>query len=426
MLNGWDFVNNDSDPTDDNGHGTEMAGIIASTRNDGIGYAGVSQSKILPIKSANAAGRLSPESICLGLDYAVSHNAKIISMSFTSNSTLGAVSQHIADAYSAGCLLVAAAGNDASNQVVYPAGYDNVLGVSAIGPDGQLAWFSNYGSHVDFAAPGVDIGTTYIGSTYNTSTGTSPATAMVSGMAALVWSQNPTTLRDRIITYMVNPAYDYGDLGRDDRYGYGVINAYGTVTYGIMLVAGTGSIWVPNTGVQCYFDVPAATIIDTIMVGNENADFNIYLKWNYPPTPTSYDAASLSGYSLEHVITTGVGRLYIVVYSNSGTGNFKLCSISGAPTDGNFAANTLQEGYGYYTGGQGWGKGYAFNSGPDNCNFDLAIKWNQIATPTVYDAKSETFAAQEIVGPVYGTGNFYSMVYSQGGSGEFAMLRLVY
>ncbi|WP_158308479.1 S8 family peptidase [Methanocella conradii] len=422
---GYDCLNNDSDPSDDYGHGTAMAGVIGSSWNNGIGYAGMSKSKILPIKNGDIYGP-DPDATSRGIDYAVNHGAKIISMSFGFSSDYINVRTSIANAYSAGCILVAAAGNYASNNTLYPAGYDNVIGVSATDRSDQLASFSNFGPTVDLSAPGVDIGTTSMGSMYAAIDGTSPAAAMVSGVAALVWSQNPTTLRDRILTYLYNSADDRGASGRDDQFGYGIVNAYGAVMYGQMRAVGTGNLPGSGYAAQTSLYVPADSYVDTIMVGNENSNLDILLKWNSPPTLSSYDAASGSNYSLERALTRGSGTLYILVYAFSGGGNFKLCSISGAPTDGSFVADTLQQGYGYYSGGQGWGKGYAFNSGPDGCNFDLAVKWNQIASPYVYDAKSETPAAQEIVGPVYGTGTFYSTVYSQSGIGEFAMLRFVY
>ena len=141
-----------------------MAGIISEKRDNGMGYAGVSQSKILPIKVLdNTGGTPSFDVIISGIDYAINHNAKILSMSFSTPVDDPGLRAKIEDAWDAGCLLVASAGNTGSNTVRYPAGYDNVIGVSALDESNQRYYLSSFGSTVDLSAPGVAIGTTAMG-----------------------------------------------------------------------------------------------------------------------------------------------------------------------------------------------------------------------------------------------------------------------
>jgi serine protease len=429
IINGRDFINNTANSNDDYGHGTIMAGIIAATMDNSIGIAGVAHSRILALKAVDSQGYVYGNAVADALNYAANNGAKIISMSFGCTN-IPALSQAINYAYSQGCLLVAATGNAGSAVIDYPAAYDQVIAVGALGVNNARWSLSNYGPQIDLVAYGEGILSTHIGPTHDTqygvSSGTSDACAFVAGVAALVWSQNPTTLRDRIVTYLINSADDFGNPGFDNEYGNGRVNAYGAVTYGQMLVTGSDSLSGPGDSKGLMFDVPSPAIIHTILAGNENADFDIFLKWNSPASSTNYDVKSDSGYCFEHALTKGAGTLYVAIYSYSGSGNFKLWSLSGSPTDGSIIIGNVQQGQGSYSYGNGWGKGYAFTSGPDGCNFDLTIKWNALGMPWDCDAIGNTPAAQEYAGPVYGTGQLYGMTYSVSGNGDFVMMRAIY
>ncbi|MDI6711389.1 MAG: S8 family serine peptidase [Bacillota bacterium] len=166
LVAGYDFVNNDDDPADDNGHGTHVAGIIAAADNT-AGIVGAAPGvRIMPLKAADANGDLTTDRIVAAIDWAEDHGAKVVNMSFGG----AAFDQAEYDAIKKrpGILFVAAAGNGGDDGIgddndvspVYPACFDlpNVVAVAALAPDGALAGFSNYGAAtVDLAAPGEDI-----------------------------------------------------------------------------------------------------------------------------------------------------------------------------------------------------------------------------------------------------------------------------
>jgi len=207
-IYGYNFIYNNSDPADDHGHGTHVAGIIAAKGNNNLDIAGICWSaKIMALKFLGSGGEGTTADVILALYYAVENGADIISNSWGSNSESNALKDAIDYAYSQGVILVAAAGNDNSNVPHYPAGYENVISVAATDTDDNRWPLSNYGDWVDIAAPGVDIlslkadGTSQ-GRSYNPSTavlsGTSMATPHIAGACALLLSTNPILSHDQL------------------------------------------------------------------------------------------------------------------------------------------------------------------------------------------------------------------------------------
>ncbi|MDX2099532.1 MAG: S8 family serine peptidase [Leptolyngbyaceae cyanobacterium bins.59] len=208
---GYDFGSNDSDPMDEQGHGTHVAGIIAADGDNGIGITGVNpNARVMSLKFMGSGGTGTINSVVRAIEYAVAMGAKIINASWGGSGFSQALLTTIRTAQQAGILFVAAAGNEAVNNDVtptYPANFDldNLISVAATDHTDQLASFSNYGAtSVDLGAPGSRIVSTYLGGKYAFSSGTSMATPHVSGVASLIWSQNPNLsvqqVRDLILS----------------------------------------------------------------------------------------------------------------------------------------------------------------------------------------------------------------------------------
>ena len=222
LVGGYDFVNNDADPQDDNGHGTHVAGIAAASSNNGTGVAGVSWgAHIMPVKVLNAAGGGSYANTALGVIWAADHGAQVINLSLGGTGPSSVLEDAINYAHSKGTVVVAAAGNSGSNFVLYPARYPNVIAVaktnSANNWDG-----SNYGPEVDLAAPGTLIYSTIVGG-YDYKSGSSMSTGFVSGLAAVLEGISGNVSPDTIESQMESTALDIEFAGWDDYTGAGLI-----------------------------------------------------------------------------------------------------------------------------------------------------------------------------------------------------------
>lgn len=184
---GYDFVNGDSQPWDDNGHGTEVAGIVAA-REDGFGVVGVApQAGLYAVKILGSDARGAISDVVKGLEWAIQHGMEIVNMSLGTPEDYQALREAVQAAWEAGLVLVAAAGNEAGS-VLYPAAYPEVLAVSGTGKDDRLVGSSNFGPEIDLAAPGEELPTTYPNGRYRLATGTSFGAAHVTGVAALLVS----------------------------------------------------------------------------------------------------------------------------------------------------------------------------------------------------------------------------------------------
>lgn len=175
-------------PDDIHGHGTHIAGIIAANSNNGIGIAGVApESRLMNVKIANDKGRSQALAVAKGIIWAVDNGAWVINISVELTESSPELEDAVNHAWSQGAVIIAAAGNDGSKSPVYPAYYQNSIAVAATRQDDALAPLSNYGDWVDVAAPGFDIYSTLPDDSYGYKSGTSFATAYVSGLAALLF-----------------------------------------------------------------------------------------------------------------------------------------------------------------------------------------------------------------------------------------------
>ncbi|XWX04574.1 S8 family serine peptidase [Aggregatilineales bacterium SYSU G02658] len=184
VLGGYDFVENDSTPQDEAGHGCAVAGIIAANR-DGVGMAGVApNARLLAYRVLNAQGTGRYSSVASAIVRAADDGAQIINLSLGGANSSQILQDAVDYATSRGVLVIAAAGNNGSNTVLYPAAYPNVVSVGALSPDGTQAVFSNRGK-VEAWAPGVNVLSLTLSGEYSTYSGTSFAAPNAAGLAAL-------------------------------------------------------------------------------------------------------------------------------------------------------------------------------------------------------------------------------------------------
>jgi hypothetical protein len=195
---GWDFVSStsskgDNDPMPGHAHGTHVAGIAAATTGNVRGIAGIARAaKLLPVKVASDNPfSTSVSNSYQGVLYAATMGADIINCSWGSSSRSEAEMEIIAMAASLGSVIVTAAGNDGDEIAFFPGSYDDVISVSAVGWNDKRASFSNFHHTVDIAAPGVDIFSSVPGNEYYRMDGTSMASPVIAGVAALVKGQFP-------------------------------------------------------------------------------------------------------------------------------------------------------------------------------------------------------------------------------------------
>ena len=199
---GYNTLNNSTNALDDNGHGTHCAGIAAAEIHNGVGIAGVaawnptvpnanSYVQVMPVKVLSSSGSGSLDAVARGITWAADNGAHILSLSLGAGSGAQQLQDAVNYAWTRGCLVVVAAGNGGSSAPQYPAFYTNSLAVAATDSTDTLASFSQFGSWVDIAAPGVNIVSTYPSNRYQSLSGTSMACPHVAGAAALLWSHNP-------------------------------------------------------------------------------------------------------------------------------------------------------------------------------------------------------------------------------------------
>ncbi len=243
FVPGYDFVNNDSDPSDDFGHGTAVAGIVAARSDNGLGGAGLCpRCSIMPVKVAAADGAASEANVASGITWAADHGARVINLSL--GGTYGAtVAGAVSYARSKGVLVAAAAGNDGNSNPFYPAANPGVLSVAATQPNDLLYSWSNHGSWVAVAAPGCDLATLR-GATYGEFCGTSASTPFVSGLAALAMSYAPSASADSIKQAITSSAHGVGGVT------YGRVDFAGTLAaLGATFAAGPAPATPPSVPV---------------------------------------------------------------------------------------------------------------------------------------------------------------------------------
>ncbi len=350
FVPGYDFINNDAHPNDDEGHGTHVSGTIAQSTNNGLGVAGVAfNAALMPVKVLDAQGSGTDATLVSGIAYAMEHGADVINMSLsfgTYSGTIPALDDAIAAAYGSGVVIVAASGNDAQSAFVsYPANNPNVVAVGATDFFENVAPYSNRGDRLELTAPGGNTGQDLSAYGYHNGgvlqqtmasgnplsfayyyyQGTSMATPHVAGVAALVRDINPALTPDEVRTVLRESAEDHGAAGWDSSYGYGIVDAYAAALLAqnslIPNEAPTAVISGPSTATE---DI--AVTFDAAPSSDPDGDVLQY-SWDI-------DGHAYSGVSVTHTFAWG-GTLNVALTVSDGKGGIDTATQTIAVTEVN-------------------------------------------------------------------------------------------
>jgi subtilisin family serine protease len=236
LRQGWDFVGNDADPNDENGHGTHVTGIVAANTDNDVGVASVAPgATILPVRVLDSEGGGDTTTVAKGIDWAVDHGAQVINLSLGPDVPLTGSDPDfdatIDRALDRGVIVVAAAGNSGLPACDQPSGQGRLVCVGAVDKRRNRSFFSNFGSGLGLVAPGgsglpvedEDVLSTYNDGGYQEIAGTSQATPHVAGVAALLVSKG---MRGQAaVNRMLATADDAGPAGPDPQFGAGIVDA---------------------------------------------------------------------------------------------------------------------------------------------------------------------------------------------------------
>jgi serine protease len=339
---GYDFVDGDSDPDDPGDgsfgasssfHGTHVAGTIAAQTGNASGVAGVTwQTKVMPVRVLGKGGAGTSYDIRQGIRYAAgmdndsgavpAHHADIINLSLGGESYDSLDKELLDQVRAKGIVVVAAAGNSATNRPSYPAAYDGVVSVSAVDVNGTKASYSNYGATIDIAAPGGNSGdlngdgysdgvlstggddsSGTITFTYKTMYGTSMASPHVAGVVALMKAVHPGLTPDDLDALIATGKItdDIGAAGRDDSYGYGLVNALKAVTAAHEVAGGMAITGMNATPRSVNFGIGNSIPVTVSKIGSGALSITGVVAsdaW-LTVTPVSADANGFGGYRFD-------------------------------------------------------------------------------------------------------------------------------
>ena len=228
IVPGWNFYDNNADTSDVNGHGTAVAGTAAASSNNSTGVASVAgQSKIMPVRIADANAYAYWSTVAQGVTYAADHGARVANISYVGVAGSASVQNAAQYMKSKGGLVVVAAGNNGIDENITPT--TTMIPVSATDSNDSRTSWSSYGSFVAMSAPGAGIWTTSRGGVYQQWSGTSFSSPITAGVVALMMSAKPTLDGNQIESLLYSTAVDLGAPGRDPYYGYGRVNASAAV-----------------------------------------------------------------------------------------------------------------------------------------------------------------------------------------------------
>jgi subtilisin family serine protease len=326
---GADFVNDDSDPMDDHGHGTHCAGTVAA-EDDGVGVVGVAPKALLyGVKVLSATGSGAWSDIIAGIEWAADNGIDVTNNSYGGSGNPGSIVQAAFDnSYAAGVLHVAAAGNSGAcppsgDTVGYPAKFSSVIAVAATSSSDARACFSSTGPAVQIAAPGASINSTRRGGGYTTMSGTSMASPHVAGVAALVLGANAMTnvqARQRL----VDTADDLGAAGWDVEFGFGLVDA--DEAAGSAPINQTPQVTISSPTDSARFDSGTAVSFQGTATDFEDGNLTSSLSWT-----SSLDGPLGTGGALTTVLRDGVHTVTTSVSDSGGRSGSDAITITVAP-----------------------------------------------------------------------------------------------
>jgi subtilisin family serine protease len=279
LLDGWNVVDKNDIFDDVLGHGTAVAGSAAAVTDNGKGVAGVAwDNPILPVRVSDKSGRAASRDIATGIVWAVNNGAKVINVSFAPLGSDRTVLNAAKFARDSGALVFISTGNNGKSYRARQT--DSAIFVGAVDDPDELAAFSNTGKFVDLVAPGTRIFTTNMGRKYGAVNGTSFASPIVAGVAALVWSVNPDLRPVTIEGILMDTADDLGARGRDSDFGVGRINAIEAIDWALDTVEDDDTR-APNVDIIEPADREVVSGVTKVVVAafdaNEVADVVLYV-----------------------------------------------------------------------------------------------------------------------------------------------------
>lgn len=227
LIPGYNFLSENTDTRDVLGHGTAVAGVAAALANNLDGVTGIAwQNPIMPLVVLNSNNYATYYNIARAITYAVDRGIRVINISIGGSSYSSTLQNAVNYAWNKGAVIFASAMNNGTSTPYYPAACQNVMAISATTSNDERAGWSNYGNWIHLSAPGEYIFTTSNGGGYGSRSGTSFASPIVAGVAALMFSVNPSLTNQEVINLLIENSDDLGTTGFDPYFGFGRVNAY--------------------------------------------------------------------------------------------------------------------------------------------------------------------------------------------------------